>query len=316
LHTRIQMALKTKPASSLNARKTPGQKRSVATVAAILEAAARILETRGLDSYSTNEVAARAGVSIGSLYQYFPSKDAITRALIGRGAEELLADIKTVEIGDVPQAALEQIIDAAVKHQLRRPALARLLDLEEIRLPMGEDFPARGPRGDADLPELSHRQRHGNTGKPRSDLSRSLRHHQGAGGFGWSARRDGPASASGPCSQGRVRVLDLYGLYIAFATVEVNCRAAILSPLKKSSSAKIAGVAIRETPRIALFESATTCAGFRRLAPFAVVGTCTSRCPRGRGGPLVPTMVHIWSSKKTSFIRLLSSDKKLDPGCI
>jgi AcrR family transcriptional regulator len=144
LHTRIQMALKTKPASSLNARKTPGQKRSVATVAAILEAAARILETRGLDSYSTNEVAARAGVSIGSLYQYFPSKDAITRALIGRGAEELLADIKTVEIGDVPQAALEQIIDAAVKHQLRRPALARLLDLEEIRLPMGEDFQRAG----------------------------------------------------------------------------------------------------------------------------------------------------------------------------
>jgi AcrR family transcriptional regulator len=138
------MALKTPPASSLNARKTPGQKRSAATVAAILEAAARILETRGLDAYSTNAVAARAGVSIGSLYQYFPSKDAITRALISRGAEELLADIKAVEIGGSPQAALEQIIDAAVKHQLRRPALARLLDLEEVRLPMGDDFKRAG----------------------------------------------------------------------------------------------------------------------------------------------------------------------------
>jgi len=134
------MARKTKPVSSLDARKTPAQKRSAATVAAILEAAARILETRGLDAYSTNAVANRAGVSIGSLYQYFPSKDAITRALISRGAEELLADIKAVEIGAAPQATLERIIDVAVKHQLRRPALARLLDQEELRLPMGEDF--------------------------------------------------------------------------------------------------------------------------------------------------------------------------------
>jgi AcrR family transcriptional regulator len=130
--------------SSLNARKTPVQNRSVATVAAILEAAARILETQGLDAYSTNTVATRAGVSIGSLYQYFPSKDAITRALISRGAEELLADIKVVEIGDDSRAGLKQVIDAAVKHQLRRPALARLLDLEEIRLPMGEDFKRAG----------------------------------------------------------------------------------------------------------------------------------------------------------------------------
>src|ERR1700722_13701556 len=92
----FQMALKTKLQSSVDARKTPAQKRSVATVAAILEAAARILETQGLEAYSTNAVAARAGVSIGSLYQYFPSKDAITRALISRGAEELLADIQAV----------------------------------------------------------------------------------------------------------------------------------------------------------------------------------------------------------------------------
>jgi AcrR family transcriptional regulator len=136
------MARKTTPVSSLNARKTPAQKRSVATVAAILEAAARILETRGLDAYSTNAVADRAGVSIGSLYQYFPSKDAITRALVSRGAEELLADIKAV--AGTPWQALGQIIDAAVKHQLRRPALARLLDLEELRLPMGEDFRRAG----------------------------------------------------------------------------------------------------------------------------------------------------------------------------
>jgi AcrR family transcriptional regulator len=122
----------------------PGQKRSGATVAAILEAAARILETRGLAGYNTNAVAARAGVSIGSLYQYFPSKDAITRALINRGAAELLTAIKSVEIGDDLRSGLERIIDVAVKHQLRRPVLARLLDQEEIRLPMGEEFRRAG----------------------------------------------------------------------------------------------------------------------------------------------------------------------------
>ena len=49
-----------------------------------MEAAARILEERGLEGYTTNAVAERAGFSIGSLYQYFPNKDAITIALIQR----------------------------------------------------------------------------------------------------------------------------------------------------------------------------------------------------------------------------------------
>src|SRR5580658_8284104 len=128
------MALKTTPASSLNARKTPGQMRSVATVAAILEAAARILETRGLDSYTTNEIAARAGVSIGSLYQYFPSKDAITLSLIQRESATLVEEINAASCMEDPKKALGAMIAAAVHHQLRRPKLARLLDFEEERL--------------------------------------------------------------------------------------------------------------------------------------------------------------------------------------
>jgi AcrR family transcriptional regulator len=102
------------------------------------------LETGGLAGYNTNAVASRAGVSIGSLYQYFPNKDAITRALISQDAAELLADIKSVEIGEDTRAGMERIIEVAVNHQLRRPALARLLDLEELRLPLGEDFRRAG----------------------------------------------------------------------------------------------------------------------------------------------------------------------------
>ena len=144
MYTRIEMTSKRRIHSALNARKKPVQERSAATVAAILEAAAHILETQGLDAYSTNAVAARAGVSIGSLYQYFPSKDAITRMLISRGGQELLADIKTVTVGNDPEAGLEQMIGVAVKHQLQRPALARMLDTEESRLPMDDGFRRAG----------------------------------------------------------------------------------------------------------------------------------------------------------------------------
>lgn len=57
-------------------RKIPAQVRSQQTVAILLEAAAQVLEVGGLAGFNTNEIAKRAGVSIGSLYQYVPSKDA------------------------------------------------------------------------------------------------------------------------------------------------------------------------------------------------------------------------------------------------
>jgi AcrR family transcriptional regulator len=66
---------------SLKPRKIPQQSRAEQTVATILEAAARVLESKGLDGLNTNLVAQRAGVSVGTLYQYFPGKDAIIVAL-------------------------------------------------------------------------------------------------------------------------------------------------------------------------------------------------------------------------------------------
>src|ERR1700678_736820 len=102
-----------RPRASLKPRKTPGQSRSAVTVAAIIEAAARILETKGFEGYNTNAVAERAGVSIGSLYQYFPNRDAITRALIERETAALLADIIAVESETNGHAALRQLLAAA-----------------------------------------------------------------------------------------------------------------------------------------------------------------------------------------------------------
>jgi AcrR family transcriptional regulator len=105
----------------------------------MLEAAAHILERDGLDGYSTNAIAERAGVSIGSLYQYFPGKAAITRALILREMTVLRDDIVGIDSTLGGKERLERLISAAVANQLRRPVLARLLDVDEARLPPDEN---------------------------------------------------------------------------------------------------------------------------------------------------------------------------------
>jgi AcrR family transcriptional regulator len=78
--------------SALRPRKKPRQPRSAETVASILEAAAQVLEAAGFEGFNTNAVARRAGVSIGSLYQYFPNKKALTIALIRRETDRFRAD--------------------------------------------------------------------------------------------------------------------------------------------------------------------------------------------------------------------------------
>jgi Transcriptional regulator len=112
-------------------RKRPRQARSVATFEAILEAAARILESLGFAGFNTNAVAELAGVSIGSLYQYFPSKDALIVELIRRERANLSnCIIEAIEQTDAPdlREKLKLVINAAVQHQLSRPQLARTLE--------------------------------------------------------------------------------------------------------------------------------------------------------------------------------------------
>ncbi len=114
-------------------RKSPRQRRARLTVASLLEAAAQLIESQGMDGFTTNAVAERAGVSIGSLYQYFPSKDALTLALLEREAGRFETDaLAALEAPDGP-AALRHLIGASVRQQLERPELARLLDEQEGR---------------------------------------------------------------------------------------------------------------------------------------------------------------------------------------
>lgn len=118
-------------------RKTPRQRRSQETVAAILEASARILEQDGLSGFNTNAVALRAGVSIGSLYQFFPSKNAILVALIEKHEAVMYARFReTFEQihGCTLERSLQMLIRTMVETHRDRPALHRILEAAEDRL--------------------------------------------------------------------------------------------------------------------------------------------------------------------------------------
>lgn len=111
-------------------RKKPRQARSKATVDAILEATARVLVKRGYDKATTNRIADAAGVSIGSLYQYYPNKQALVAALIDRHLDEMLEVINQALI-DVAGAPLEQaariVVDAMLAAHRLDPALHKVL---------------------------------------------------------------------------------------------------------------------------------------------------------------------------------------------
>src|SRR6266849_2472636 len=74
-------------------RRIPRQARASETVALVLEAAAQILEQGGLAAFTTNAVAERAGVSIGTLYQYFADKNAVLLALAQQEMKRALGDV-------------------------------------------------------------------------------------------------------------------------------------------------------------------------------------------------------------------------------
>lgn len=102
-----------------------------------MEAAARILERRGLDGFNTNAVAERAGVSVGSLYQYFPSKEALVAALSARERGLLAAEVAAAAgaaTGLSLEDAMRRLARVAIRRQLARPVLSRILDFEEQRL--------------------------------------------------------------------------------------------------------------------------------------------------------------------------------------
>jgi len=134
--------------AALNPRKSPRQSRARATVETIIEAAARILETVGPEGFNTNAVAASAGVSVGSLYQYFPSKQALIAELSRRNAEAVLdglAEVSAATAGKPLEARLAAFVRFAIDQQCARPKLSRVLDQLEEGLDLTTDAAATTP---------------------------------------------------------------------------------------------------------------------------------------------------------------------------
>ena len=129
------------PETAKTPRKAPRQIRSRTTYFAILEATAHILEAEGLDAANTNRIADRAGVSIGSLYQYFPGKTAIFAELIraqdAQTAERLAALVTATRDEARLETRLRRLVSAAIAQQFDRPRLGRILDAIEPTL--GDD---------------------------------------------------------------------------------------------------------------------------------------------------------------------------------
>jgi len=139
-----------RPVPSDTRRRQPTQERAQRTIEAIFEATAQIVESDGEAALTTNKVARRAGFSIGTLYQYFPSKEAILLAMIQRERRRVMD-------------RLQALMQAAVAEQ--RPVQAVLADLVHLLV---ESF-GSGPRSRRAMIRLAWRLDH------HEDITQALR---------------------------------------------------------------------------------------------------------------------------------------------
>jgi AcrR family transcriptional regulator len=134
-----QMASRSEP------RKSPVQARSTASVDAILKATVQVLLRVGKEKLTTTRVAARAGVSVGTLYQYFPNKSALLRAAMRLHVEEILAEVDKVcaaQRGQPVEQMAEALALAFLAVKMRDPKKSRALyavssDVEGAKIAAG-----------------------------------------------------------------------------------------------------------------------------------------------------------------------------------
>lgn len=118
-------------AARLSMRKEPRQARSRATVEVIVRAGARVLADRGWAGFTTNEVAEVAGVSVGSIYQYFPDKLVLTDAIRRHHLDDVLAVLRKAGQGGPLDQLIDGLVDGMVAVHSLHPALHRVL-LDEV----------------------------------------------------------------------------------------------------------------------------------------------------------------------------------------
>jgi AcrR family transcriptional regulator len=107
----------------LEPRKTPVQARSAASVEAILEATIQVLLSAGKEKLTTTRVALRAGVSVGTLYQYFPNKSALLKAVLKRHMDEVARAVERVcrerkghSVSEMATALIHAFLEAKMRN--------------------------------------------------------------------------------------------------------------------------------------------------------------------------------------------------------
>jgi AcrR family transcriptional regulator len=131
-----------------NPRKTASQERSRLTIEALLEATARVLVKEGYDRASTNKIATVAGVSIGSLYQYFPSKEALVAGVVERHSHELsqITQHALVKIAARPvPVAVRELVSISIDAHRVNPKLHGVLSEQVPRSVWQGDIGAVNP---------------------------------------------------------------------------------------------------------------------------------------------------------------------------
>ena len=147
--------------TELAPRRIPIQERGEKRVAGLLEAAAAIFAEVGFEAATMRDIAERAGASIGSLYQFFPNKEVVARAIKTRYCQELKevwAKLVAVSAKTPTMRLVEQFLNVTIKAIEQHPAIIRLMDApssatspaadikESVREQLVELFLARKPR--------------------------------------------------------------------------------------------------------------------------------------------------------------------------
>jgi len=141
-------------------RRIPIQERGEKRVAELLQAAAAIFAEVGFEAATMSDIAERAGASIGSLYQFFPNKEAVTQAVMNRNYQalkELWASLVAVSAKTTTSRLVDQIFNLTIRAVEERPSMIRLVDAprstypavdirEALRQQLVELFLTRKPR--------------------------------------------------------------------------------------------------------------------------------------------------------------------------
>ncbi len=201
------------PNRGLDPRHAPKQLRSHAIVSAIVEAGRCLLREKGAGSLTTNRIAERAGVSIGSLYRYFPNRDGILAAIYDADTTREVADLRAAPDWTTDSPPLQEAVVAIVDFQLERQR--RLLAL-------GQDFyrehhgaftlgSRMGPR-ELEQRMLQLLQRHADAVRVRDPEEAAFMLARGASAIVRRALEERPEKLSSPAF--RQELIDLLSCYL------------------------------------------------------------------------------------------------------